>query len=262
MHSISEFGKSLRTPRFVKPGARTPYWADGICLAILTLFIGLFIYGLGQMMQPLAVLNSSPMSLDPARLPEYALRTTLRMFIALAASLIFTFVVATLAAKSRKAEQVIIPALDILQSVPVLGFLTFTVTFFMGLFPGRQMGVECAAIFAIFTSQAWNLAFSFYQSLRTVPSDLNEVSRQFGLSAVLRFTRLELPFAIPGLVWNMMMSMSGGWFFVVACEAISVGDTTVNLPGIGSWLALAIEQKKPGGDCLGSGRNGAGDSGL
>ncbi|MBP1142997.1 NitT/TauT family transport system permease protein [Pseudomonas sp. PvP009] len=243
MHSIFEFGKSLRTPRFVKPGARTPYWADSICLAILTLFIGLFIYGLGQMMQPLTVLNSSPMSLDPARLPEYALRTTLRMFIALGASLIFTFVVATLAAKSRKAEQVIIPALDILQSVPVLGFLTFTVTFFMGLFPGRQMGVECAAIFAIFTSQAWNLAFSFYQSLRTVPSDLNDVSRQFGLSAVLRFTRLELPFAIPGLVWNMMMSMSGGWFFVVACEAISVGDTTVNLPGIGSWLALAIEQK-------------------
>ncbi|KPW89231.1 MULTISPECIES: ABC transporter permease [Pseudomonas syringae group] len=243
MHSIFEFGKSLRTPRFVKPGARTPYWANGICLVVIAVFIALVLYGVGQMMQPLAALNSSPMSLDPARLPEYALRTTLRMFIALAASLVFTFVVATLAAKSRKAEQVIIPALDILQSVPVLGFLTFTVTFFMGLFPGRQMGVECAAIFAIFTSQAWNLAFSFYQSLRTVPSDLNEVTRQFGLSPLLRFTRLELPFAVPGLVWNMMMSMSGGWFFVVACEAISVGDTTVNLPGIGSWLALAIEQK-------------------
>ncbi len=212
MHSIFEFGKSLRTPRFVKPGARTPYWADGICLVVIAVFIALVLYGVGQMMQPLAALNSSPMSLDPARLPEYALRTTLRMFIALAASLVFTFVVATLAAKSRKAEQVIIPALDILQSVPVLGFLTFTVTFFMGLFPGRQMGVECAAIFAIFTSQAWNLAFSFYQSLRTVPSDLNEVTRQFGLSPLLRFTRLELPFAVPGLVWNMMMSMSGGWF--------------------------------------------------
>ncbi|UQW74273.1 ABC transporter permease [Pseudomonas avellanae] len=243
MHSIFELGKSLRAPRFVKHGARNTYWADGLCLALLALFIALVLFGAGQMLQPIDVLNSSPMSLDPARLPEYALRTTLRMFIALAASLIFTFVVATLAAKSRKAEQVIIPALGILQSVPVLGFLTFTVTFFMGLFPGLQLGVECAAIFAIFTSQAWNLAFSFYQSLRTVPSDLSEVSRQFGLSPVLRFTRLELPFAIPGLVWNMTMSMSGGWFFVVACEAISVGDTTVNLPGIGSWLALAIEQK-------------------
>ncbi|WP_117144233.1 ABC transporter permease [Pseudomonas coronafaciens] len=243
MHSIFEFGKSLRAPRFIKHGARNTYWADGVCLVLLAVFVGLLLYGAGQMLQPIDVLTSSPVSLDPARLPEYAWRTTLRMFIALAASLVFTFVVATLAAKSRKAEQVIIPALDILQSVPVLGFLTFTVTFFMGLFPGRQLGVECAAIFAIFTSQAWNIAFSFYQSLRTVPSDLSEVSRQFGLSPVLRFTRLELPFAIPGLVWNMMMSMSGGWFFVVACEAISVGDTTVNLPGIGSWLALAIEQK-------------------
>ncbi|KPC31495.1 ABC transporter permease [Pseudomonas syringae pv. cilantro] len=243
MHSMTEFGKSLRTPRFVRAGARNAYVADGICVVILAVLIALLWYGVGQMLQPLAVLDSSPVTLDPARLPEYALRTTLRMFIALAASLIFTFIVATLAAKSRKAEQVIIPALDILQSVPVLGFLTFTVTFFMGLFPGRQLGVECAAIFAIFTSQAWNIAFSFYQSLRTVPNDLSEVSRQFGLSPVLRFTRLELPFAIPGLVWNMMMSMSGGWFFVVACEAISVGDTTVNLPGIGSWLALAVEQK-------------------
>src|SRR5262249_42651465 len=163
--------------------------------------------------------------------------TTMRMFAALAASLIFTFVVATLAAKSRKAELVIIPALDILQSVPILGFLTFTVTYFMNLFPGRELGVECAAIFAIFTSQAWNMAFSFFQSLRTIPKDQDEVTRQFHFSPWLRFARLELPFAIPSLVWNTMMSMSGGWFFVVASEAITVGDTTVKLPGIGSWLA-------------------------
>ena len=125
----------------------------------------------------------------------------------------------------------------------MLGFLTFTVTFFMGLFPGSQLGAECASIFAIFTSQAWNMAFSFYQSLRTVPRDLDEVSRGFGLSAWQRFWRLEAPFAAPGLVWNTMMSMSGGWFFVVASEAITVGDTTVQLPGIGSWLALAIDQQ-------------------
>ena len=243
MQSIFESGKRLRVSRYGDARTRTPYGVDIVCLGLLAMVVALLLHGVGQMFQPLSLLTSSPMTLDPANLPEYALRTTLRMFIALAASLVFTLVVATLAAKSRKAEQVIIPALDILQSVPVLGFLTFTVTFFIGLFPGRQLGVECAAIFAIFTSQAWNMASSFYQSLRTVPNDLSEVSRQFGLSPVLRFTRLELPFAIPGLVWNMMMSMSGGWFFVVACEAISVGDTTVNLPGIGSWLALAIEQK-------------------
>ncbi len=127
--------------------------------------------------------------------------------------------------------------------MPVLGFLTFTVTFFMGLFPGSQLGAECASIFAIFTSQAWNMAFSFYQSLKTVPRDLDEASRSFGLSAWQRFWRLEAPFAAPGLIWNTMMSMSGGWFFVVASEAITVGDTTVQLPGIGSYLALAIEQK-------------------
>ncbi len=137
----------------------------------------------------------------------------------------------------------IIPALDILQSVPVLGFLTFTVTFFLQLFPGSVLGAECAAIFAIFTSQAWNMAFSFYQSLRTVPRDLDEVARHFRFSPWLRFWRLDVPFGAPGLIWNTMMSMSGGWFFVVASEAITVGNTTVMLPGIGSWLALAIEAR-------------------
>ncbi len=195
---------------------------------------------------PLADLALAPVTIDPANLPEYALRTTLRMFVAIAASLVFTFIVGALAAKSRKAALVIIPALDILQSVPVLGFLTFTVVFFMGLFPGSQLGAELAAIFAIFTSQAWNMAFSFYQSLTTVPRDLDEVCRHFRLSPWLRFWRLEVPFATPGLVWNTMMSMSGGWFFVVASEAIAVGDTKVLLPGIGSYLALAIEKRDIG----------------
>ena len=200
-------------------------------------------HGAHEMRAPLATLDMAPVMLDPGKLPEYALRTTLRMFAAIVASLLFTFVVATLAAKNRKAELVIVPALDILQSVPVLGFLTFTVAFFMGLFPGSELGAECAAIFAIFTAQAWNMAFSFYQSLRTIPSDLDEVSRHFRLSPWLRFWRLEVPFAAPGLIWNTMMSMSGSWFFVVASEAITVGDTTVKLPGIGAWLALAIDRK-------------------
>src|SRR4029077_2709419 len=127
--------------------------------------------------------------------------------------------------------------------MPALSFLTFTVVFFMRLYPGSQLGAECAAMFAVFTAQAWNMAFSFYQSLRTIPRDLDEVSRHFRLSAWLRFRRLELPFAAPGLIWNTMMSMSGSWFFVVASEAITVGDTTVKLPGIGSWIAVAIERR-------------------
>jgi NitT/TauT family transport system permease protein len=193
---------------------------------------------------PLTAPESTAVSLDYMLLPYYALRTTLRMFAAIAASLVFTFVYATLAAKSRRAALVLIPLLDVLQSVPILGFLSFTVTFFLGLFPGSILGAECAAIFAIFTSQAWNMAFSFYQSLRNVPRDLIEVARGFGLSWWQRFWQLETPFAMPGLIWNMMMSMSGGWFFVVASEAISVGDTTIKLPGIGSYLSLAIEEKR------------------
>jgi NitT/TauT family transport system permease protein len=188
---------------------------------------------------PLPAGSESPISLDYWQLPYYALRTTLRMFAALVASLIFTFTYATLAAKSRRAEMVLIPLLDILQSVPILGFLSFTVTFFLNLFPGNTMGAELAAIFAIFTSQAWNMAFSLYQSLRTVPRDLDEVARGFRLTGWQKFWQLEAPFAMPGLIWNTMMSMSGGWFFVVAAEAITVGDTTIALPGVGSYIAKA-----------------------
>jgi NitT/TauT family transport system permease protein len=192
---------------------------------------------------PLSAPNATTISLDPAYLPSYAARTTLRMFAALLASLLFTFTFATAAAKSRRAGLILIPILDILQSVPILGFLTFTVVFFMNLFPGRVMGLELAAIFAIFTSQAWNMAFSLFQSLKTVPADLEEASNSFHLTGWQRFWRLEVPFAVPGLVWNTMMSMSGGWFFVTASEAISVGNNTWKLPGIGSYVALALEKR-------------------
>ncbi len=188
---------------------------------------------------PLPPAEAPAVSLDYSELPYYALRTALRMFAALAASFVFTFTYATLAAKSRRAEMVLIPVLDILQSVPILGFLSFTVTFFLGLFPGNVLGAECAAVFAVFTSQAWNMAFSLYQSLRTVPRDLDEVARGLRLTGWQKFWQLEAPFAVPGLVWNTMMSMSGGWFFVVAAEAITVGDTTITLPGVGSYIAAA-----------------------
>ncbi len=192
---------------------------------------------------PLAAPGAVSVRLDPAFLPGYAVRTTLRMFAALFASLVFTFTYATAAAKSRRAGMILIPILDILQSVPILGFLTFTVVFFMNLFPGRVLGLELAAIFAVFTSQAWNMAFSFYQALTTLPADLAEAADSFRLTGWQRFWRLEVPFAMPGLVWNTMLSMSGGWFFVVAAEAISVGDNTWKLPGIGSYVALALERR-------------------
>jgi NitT/TauT family transport system permease protein len=198
------------------------------------------------LVQPLPEPGVSSITLDPAALPGYAARTTLRMLTAMVLSLLFTFTYATWAAKSRRAEVVLMPLLDILQSVPILGFISVTVIFFMSLAPGLMLGAEFAAVFAIFTSQAWNMAFSFYQSLRTVPDELTEAARSFRLSPWMRFWRLEVPFAMPALIWNMMMSMSGGWFFVVASEAISVGDTTVTLPGIGSYIALAIEHRNLG----------------
>ncbi|MGY0709211.1 ABC transporter permease [Azospirillum argentinense] len=230
----------------MKTATATPNRWDLVALPLVVGLLALAAVGGHQMAAPLASLDAPAVSLDPWNLPDYALRSTLRMLAAMAASLLFTFTYATLAAKSRRAGMVLIPVLDVLQSVPVLGYISFTVVFFLSLFPGSVLGAECAAIFAIFTSQAWNMTFSVYQSLRSVPRDLDEAATSFRFSGWQRFWRLEAPFAMPGLVWNMMMSMSGGWFFVVASEAITVGDHTVTLPGIGSYLAEAIAQKDLG----------------
>jgi NitT/TauT family transport system permease protein len=216
---------------------------DVVALVLVIGAMVLIVYSGEQTVAPLSTLDIAPVSLDPANLPLYALRTTMRMLLAIVCSIIFTFIYAALAAKSRRAEMVLIPLLDILQSVPILGFLTFTVVFFMNLFPGRVLGAELACVFAIFTSQAWNMTFSMYQSMRNVPKDLEEASQSFHLSGWQRFWRLDVPFAMPGLIWNTMMSMSGGWFFVVASESITVGNTTVTLPGIGSYVALAIQRQ-------------------
>src|SRR5690349_17960595 len=229
----------------ISVGGWTRLFSRWDILAIL-LILGLLVFlaeASRNLFEPLAELQKQPPSLDPRNLPEYAARTTLRMLIAMLLSLLFTFTYATLAAKNKRAERLLVPLLDILQSVPILGFISITVVFFMSLAPGRVLGAEFAAIFAIFTSQAWNMAFSFYQSLRTVPTELREAADAFHLSPWMRFWQLEVPFALPGLIWNMMMSMSGGWFFVVASEAIRVGHTAVALPGVGSYIALAIEQR-------------------
>jgi NitT/TauT family transport system permease protein len=230
------------TPLAIRRSVLPSVW-DLMALLLVVGGIILVAYAARVTTVPLSTLDITPLSLDPINLPIYALRTILRMLLAIIFSLIFTFIYAAVAAKSRRAEMVLIPILDILQSVPILGFLTFTVTFFLNLFPGSVLGAELASVFAIFTSQAWNMTFSLYQSMRNQPKDLDEVTTSFHLSGWQRFWRLDVPFAMPGLVWNTMMSMSGGWFFVVASEAITVGDTTVTLPGVGSYVALAIKQQ-------------------
>ncbi|AAU26228.1 TPA: ABC transporter permease subunit [Legionella pneumophila] len=215
-----------------------------LLLLILTFSVLFFLGWAGsQMATPYQLGDQIPISLEPSNLPFYALRTVLRMFIALIFSILFTFIVGALAAKNRRAEQIVIPAIDILQSIPVLSFLSITVTGFIHLFPNSLLGPECASIFAIFSAQVWNMTFGFYQSLKTVPHDLIEVSAMFRLSAWQRFWKVEVPFSMSGLLWNMMVSMSASWFFVVLSEAISVAHQNIRLPGVGSYIALAIAQR-------------------
>lgn len=214
-------------------------------ILVFLLIIGLLFllsWGAQQMTTPYHMGKPIPISLSPEYLPTYALRTVLRMFIALLFSLLFTFIFGTWAAKSKRAGELIVPTIDVLQSVPVLSFLSITVVGFIRLFPGSQLGPECASIFAIFTAQAWNMVLGFYQSLKTVPADLIEASRMFQLSGWQRFWKIEVPFSMSSLLWNMMMSMSASWFFVVLSEAISVSGQNIRLPGIGSYIALAIAQ--------------------
>ncbi|MDR1012411.1 MAG: ABC transporter permease subunit [Coxiellaceae bacterium] len=217
------------------------YW-DIIALALIFTMIAIIAWGAKQMAVSYQIGDIIPISLNPLQLPIYALRTAIRLFIALFFSIIFTFIFSTLAAKNKYAESFIIPMIDILQSIPVLSFLSITITGFIYLFSNSMLGPECAAIFGIFTSQVWNMALSFYQSVKTVPKELIEVATIFHLSSWQRFWKIEVPYSMPGLLWNMMMSMSGSWFFVIACEAFSVADHQITLPGVGSYISLAITQ--------------------
>lgn len=216
------------------------YW-DIVALLFVFGVITLLAWQAKQMAAPYELGQAIPISLDPRNLPGYAMRTVLRMLIALVISLLFTFIFGTWAAKSRRAERIIIPLIDILQSIPILGFLSITVVGFITLFPNSMLGPECAAIFLIFTSQAWNMVLGFYQTVRSAPAELHEAANMYHLSAWQRFWRIDVPFSLPGLLWNMMVSMSAGWFFVVAAEAVSVSNQTILLPGIGSYIAVAIK---------------------
>src|SRR5215467_2157863 len=178
-------------------------------------------------------------------LPYYTLFSALRGLAAFGLSLMFTLVVGYWAAKSPKAERILIPLLDILQSIPVLGFLPALVLALIALFPRTNTGLELACIIMIFTGQVWNMTFSFYSSLKSVPSDFNEVSAVIGLNAWEKLRKVELPFSAMNLVWNSLLSMSGGWFFLSVCEAFTLGDQEYRLPGIGAYMATAIASGNP-----------------
>lgn len=230
-------------PQLTAPEQRSGFgWIDAaVLLAILGLLWSVLHFGKGMLVHfdetSAAKLDTSLLSI-----PYYAGRTILRMWIAFACSLLFTLVVGYIAAKNRTARGFILPALDVLQSVPVLGFLSATVTGFMALFPGSLLGVECASIFAIFTGQVWNMTFGFYHSLVTIPTDMQEAASSYGLNRWQRFTTVELPSSAHSLIWNSMMSFGGGWFFVAQSEAISVMNKSIKLPGLGSYMASAVER--------------------
>jgi NitT/TauT family transport system permease protein len=172
-------------------------------------------------------------------LPLYALYSFLRIAVAYFLSLAFTLVYGYIAAYNPKAERVMIPLLDILQSIPVLSFLPGVMLAMVSLFPTRQLGVELGAILLIFTGQVWNMAFSFYSSLKSIPREMREAAQLYRFTSWQRFTQMELPYAAIGLIWNSMMSVAGGWFFLMACEMFVLGTRDFRLPGLGSYLQTA-----------------------
>jgi NitT/TauT family transport system permease protein len=216
-------------------------WIDAMVVVVIFVLLWLLVVLGGDMRMRFDELHPPPLSLDVALIPYYTARTVLRMFIAFGAALLFTFAYGYVAAKSVRARRVMLPLLDILQSVPVLGFLSITVTGFLALFPGSLLGVECASIFAIFTAQAWNMTFGFYHSLITIPAELQEAASVYRMNRWQRFTKVEVPSSAIGLMWNSMMSFGGGWFFVAQSEAISVLNKNIKLPGLGSYMAAAVE---------------------
>lgn len=229
-----EFIQTQQTRRFG--------WID-ILVIILSFGLLYFLLTLGSGMKASFIPEqASEMSLNPMLLPYYAGRSLLRMFLAYGLSLVFTFVYGRIAAYNKRASIVMVPLLDILQSIPVLGFLSVTITGLIGFFPGNMLGPELASIFAIFTGQVWNMTFSFYYSVTAIPRELQEVSAMTRMSGFSKFTKLEVPYSMIGLVWNSMMSFGGGWFFLAASEAITVLGKDIKLPGIGSYMATAIDK--------------------
>jgi NitT/TauT family transport system permease protein len=227
-------------PAAARPAGSRWAWAFLIDIAVF-LFVLAAVYGVYAIghswLRP--AMPASQISQNPRILPLYAFYSLVRLAVAYALSLVFALSYGYLAARSRRAEVVLIPLLDILQSIPVLSFLPGVMLAMVALFPHRQLGVELGSILLIFTGQVWNMAFSFYSSLKTIPRELREAARIYRFGRWQRFVELDLPFSTIGLVWNSMMSVAGGWFFLMACEMFVLGDRDFRLPGLGSYLQTA-----------------------
>jgi NitT/TauT family transport system permease protein len=229
---------AARTPPWGVPLRLASSWLRDVPIILggLALFYGLLSfarYGIGP---PNAGAN---IDLSPGALPKYALFSVVRLSTAYFISLGFTLVYGYVAAYNARAERFLIPLLDTLQSIPVLSFLPGVMLAMVAVFPSRQLGVELGAILLIFTGQVWNMTFSFYASLKNIPAEMREAARVYGFSWWQRFVQMELPYASIGLIWNSMMSMAGGWFFLMACEMFVLGNRDLRLPGLGSYLQTA-----------------------
>ena len=223
-------------------------------LIILGIFIFIIVFSWLKMNRPLHTLPSeeflaTPSKTDdflsPSNLFYFSIRTMFRMIVGMAWSFLFSFVFGILAVKYKTARRVILPLVNFLESVPLLGFLTFTTAWLLGLFPGNVMGAEAVAIFAIFTGQAWNIMLTLYQIMEVIPSDLVNVTDQFKYNAWEKFWRLEFVYSIPGLLWNVIISQTAAWFALVASEQASVAfpkETNLYLPGIGSYIQVALNR--------------------
>ena len=215
-------------------------WVDLLLmLGLLGLFVGLFDFARGWTGAHRATVE---IDLSPAALPRYTFYSLSRGLIAYAFSLLFTLLYGYWAAKDKIAERILVPLLDILQSIPVLGFMPGLVLALVSLFPHSNIGLELACILMIFTGQVWNMTFSFFHSLRSVPADMREVDTVYRFNWWQRFKWVELPFATMGLVWNSMMSMAGGWFFLATIESFQLGDDDFRLPGIGAYMSVAVDK--------------------
>ncbi len=224
-------------PSLTPPGLRGLGLADVAVLCLLGGAIATVVAFAREFEAPLS--QSIVIDLRFSALPRYTLYSLSRGVLALVISYLFALSFGWAAAKSRAAERLLLPLLDILQSIPVLGFLPGLVLGLMSLFPTRNVGLELAAILMIFTAQAWNLALSFYNSLKGLPAPLREACKVAGWQASRTFWQLEVPAAAQGLVWNGMLSMAGGWFFLMVNEAFRLGDRDYRLPGIGSYMSVA-----------------------
>jgi NitT/TauT family transport system permease protein len=225
------------------------WWVDSLLVLVIVAAAYGIVVAASRWAAPLT--PATHIDLSPSVLPLYAGLSTFRMALAYVLSLVFSLVYARVAFASRPAERVMVPLLDILQSIPILSFLPGVVLGLVALFPKNQVGLEIAAILLIFTSQAWNMAFSFHQSLMTIPKDLREAATIYHLNFWRRFTRLEVPFGMIALIWNSMMSWAGGWFFLMAAEQFTLGSHSFQLPGLGSYLATAANAGDVGALLLG-----------